>query len=424
MYIEVKKMKKISNNYNEDYYHFVTDSGLNVYYLHRPGFKKSTAVLASPFGALHLEQEIDGQVIKHPQGLAHFLEHKLFEDDEEDVFHAFTEVGASANAFTSYDQTMYYFNQNNDLLDALDILLRFVRRFDIDEKSVEKEKPIIVEEIKMYEQMPDMKLLAETYQAVFHEFPFIYDIAGTSESVNNTSLKDLQTAYSLNYHDQRLVLVVIGNEEPSTLKDFINQHPQNSNNDLPEVKNKIESEPLTVNKTYHEVYESIETEKMSYSFKFEYKGKDRLLDRFAIRRILDMNFSEMNEEYQEWLDNDIISDFFSYDVDLRDGFGVVYFFNQSSKYQEFQDLIDYKMKHLILDENKFNQLLRRNYGEIILSLSQFDNLAFSIARSHFEGHDYFGYIESLKALEFNHLDKYLEMIKSNEKSFVLMKRKK
>ena len=77
-----------------------------------------------------------------------------------------------------------------------------------------------------------------------------------------------------------------------------------------------------------------------------------------------------------------------------------------------------------MDENKFNQLLRRNYGEIILSLSQFDNLAFSIARSHFEGHDYFAYIESLKVLEFNHLDKYLEMIKSDEKSFVLMKRKK
>lgn len=415
-------MKKIENNFDESLYSFTTPSGLQTYYLHRPGFKKSTAVMAVPFGSLNLKQDYDGSIIEHPQGAAHFLEHKLFEDDLEDVLSTFTKMGASGNAFTSHDETMYYFNHNGDLLKPLNVLLNFVRRFDIKESSVEKEKPIIVEEIKMYDQMPDMKLVMETYKNIFHTFPLIYDIAGSEESVNKTTLDDLKTAYKLNYHDQRLVLVIIGPNDPKEIKDFVINHPLHSTENLLDIKDVFEEEPLDVVLKERTIEAEIETDKMSYSFKFAYAGKERFLDRFVLRRVLQMTFSSMNPEFQVWLDDDIISDFFSFDVELRDGFGVFYFFNQGEKAIEFKALIANQIQNLIFNEEDFNQIMKRSYGESILSLSQFDNVAFAIARAHFAGEGYFQQLESIKNLTFKDMLDYKQYFNDLNDSFLLMKK--
>lgn len=94
---------------------------------------------------------------------------------------------------------MYYFGHNGDLEAPLRLLIQFVSKFSVSEESVEKEKGIIIEEIKMYEQMPDMRLLNETYVNLFHHYPFIYDIAGTEQSVTETTRADLLRAFEMNY---------------------------------------------------------------------------------------------------------------------------------------------------------------------------------------------------------------------------------
>lgn len=415
-------MKKIDNNFDEAMYHFVTDSGLNAYYLHRPGFKKSTAVMGVPFGSLNLVQKFNEEIIHHPQGAAHFLEHKLFEDELEDILSTFTKMGASANAFTSHEETMYYFTHNNDLIEPLDTLLSFVRRFDIKETSVAKEKPIIVEEIKMYEQMPDMKLIMETYRNLFHTFPLLYDIAGTEESVNNTTLDDLKTAYKLNYHDERLVLVIIGPNDPGEIEALVMNHPTHSKHELGSIEDIFEKEELGVVHTDRIIEANIETDKMSYAFKFPYTGNSKFKDRFILRRILEMNFSEMNPMYQHWLDDDVISDFFSYDIDLQDGFGVFYFFNQGDNHEAFKEMISNQLDHIEMNEEDFDQIMKRHYGETILSLSQFDSLAFEIARSHFENENYFDRLETIKALNFDDILSYKHYFNDLKETFLLMKK--
>lgn len=415
-------MKELINSFDEKIYHFITDSGLNTYYLHRPGFKKSTGVMAVPFGSLHLSQKYDDEVVRHPDGSAHFLEHKLFEDEKEDILSTFSKMGASANAFTSHDETMYYFTHNSDLMEPLKVLLDFTRHFDIQEASVEREKAIIVEEIKMYAQMPDMKLIMETYKNLFHSFPLIYDIAGTEDSVNQTTLADLEKAYALNYHDERLVLVIIGPNDPKEVYDLVMNHPMHSQSKLGTISNVFEKEPLEVVHKERLITADVESPKMSYSFKFAYEGKNHFIDSFVIRRILEMNFSEMNSDYQDWLDQDIVSDFFSYDVELRDGFGVLYFFNQGDKHQDFKLMIQRQLDNLIFDQEDFNQIMKRTYGETILSLSQFDSLAFSIARSHFDGDLYFDLLEKIKNLEFADVLPYNAYFKDLKDTFLLMEK--
>lgn len=414
-------MNKVENNFNENVYSFTTDSGLQVYLVHRPGFKRSSAVYGTPFGALNLKQIVDGKAIEHKSGVAHFLEHKLFEDETKDVLSQFADMGANANAFTSYDQTMYYFGHNGSIEEPLRLLIQFVSKFSVTAESVEKEKGIIVEELKMYEQMPDMRLLMETYRNIFHTYPFIYDIAGTEESVRSTTLEDLRQAYELNYSDQRMCLVVVSPEDPKILETIIREECQSHPLKDLTIENVFEDEPNTVANAYREIEDIVEQPKMSLAYKFPYSGADRLKEEFLIRMILEMNFSEMCDDYQSWLDKGIISNGYGYDIDLRDGMGVLFFMNEGDQPEEFELLIDDIMNNLVLDEVMFNQLLKRYYGEMIMALAKFDDLAITIARAHFDGVNYFDYLEMVKNLEFEELEACLEYFKQKDKTFLLMK---
>ncbi len=420
--IEVLKMQKIKNEFNETSYTFETQSGLKTSIIHKKGFKRSLAALGTPFGSIHLNQKVDGKSIQHKKGLAHFLEHKLFDDEGQDILAKFAEYGASANAFTSFDQTVYYFSTNLDIEEPLKLLMTFVNRFDITEASVEKEKGIIVEELKMYDKMPEMALLMNTYQNVYHNFPMKYDIGGTIDSVNSTTLKDLQEAYALNYNPHKMQCVVITGEEPQKIQEIINSITVNR--PIYDVKDVFEEEPLSVVKEENILPFNVKTDKMSYSFKFKYDGKNILFDEFVIRMILALNFTEFNENYQSWLDQEIINDFFSYDVDLREGFGVIYFFNEGEHPEAFKELINHQMNHLKVDEICYNQIKKRYYGQTILSLSQYDHYALNMLSAFFKGTSYYEYLSDIKNVKIEAVLKMLGALNNFSTSFNLMTAKK
>ena len=414
-------MKKISNSFNEQAYEFKTDSGLQVYLVHRPGFKKTTAVYGTPFGALNLQQKVNGELMTHKSGLAHFLEHKLFEDEQGDVLSQFSDLGASANAFTSYHQTMYYFDFNGEIEKPLTLLLDFVSEFKISEASVEKEKGIIVEELKMYEQMPDMVLLMETYRNIYHNYPYIYDIAGTENSVNDTQLFDLEEAYRVNYHDSRMVLSIVSPEEPFKVKEIIDARCKNHVKAMDKVEDIFPDEPMTVHHTDRVIHKKVETPKMSLCYKFPYETKlNKSLDEFLLKLVLEMNFSELSNDYQNALDEEIISNQFSFEIDLREDHGVIYFFNESNHYEGFNDFVDCKMKALNIDEKLFKQLKKRYFGEMIYSLSNVNRLAITLAQTYFDGINYYEYMESIKELEFEDIFQITEIFESLSRTSLLM----
>lgn len=413
-------MKKIVNEFNEAVYHYQTSSQLKVQYLHRPGFKKSAAILAVPFGALNIKQIYNGQEIQHPLGVAHFLEHKVFEDEKEDILSQFSKLGGSANAFTSYQETMYYFTHETELFAPLNLLLQFVRRFDIDTQSVEKEKPIIVEEIKMYEQMPEMRLLAETYRNTFHKFPYIYDIAGTEASVNATTLEDLQTAYRLNYADEQMVLVLVSNQDPQTVFDFIEEKTKERKATHFSLENVYPDEDKSVVHSFRQQKDRTKSTKMSLTYKFHYPQHNHLLDEMLLRIALEMNFSDLNEDYQKALDAQIISDYFAYDVDVKEDFGVIYFFNESENSEAFKRFIDDKMNRLDVDEVLFKQIKRKTYGDMIFSLSNPERLAINMARFALQENDYFSYMQHVKNFEFSQIKAVLAYLEDKDCSFFVL----
>lgn len=186
---------------------------LRVYYIPKKGFTKSGAILTSDFGSKDVEFSIDGgeNFRKYPEGIAHFLEHKMFEmPGGVNLFNKFTELGASVNAFTNNNQTSYYFNTTDNFDENLKLLLSMISTPHLTEENVEKEKGIIAEEIKMYEDHPGFRGYIEALRSLYFTHPVRNDIAGTVESIYKLTARDLLDCYEAFYNPRNMVLVLVG----------------------------------------------------------------------------------------------------------------------------------------------------------------------------------------------------------------------
>ena len=160
-----------------------------------------------------------------PDGVAHFLEHKLFEkDDTEDLFTAFANDNAQVNAFTSFDRTSYLFSATDNVERNILRLLEMVETPFFSKETVDKEKGIIAEEIKMYQEQPGYKIMFNTLRAMYQNHPIKVDIAGSVESIYNITKDDLYLCYETFYHPSNMVLFVVGDVNPENIRDIVETH--------------------------------------------------------------------------------------------------------------------------------------------------------------------------------------------------------
>jgi len=158
-------------------------SGLTVIVRPMPGYSSTHVIFATRFGSIDRDFRLDGKEVHLPAGVAHFLEHKMFEDQDGDAFAKYAKTGANANAFTSFDRTCYLFTATQQLDESLDVLLGMVTHPYFTEQTIAKEQGIIGQEIKMYDDSPDWRLITGLFECLYHEHPIRSDIAGTVESI-------------------------------------------------------------------------------------------------------------------------------------------------------------------------------------------------------------------------------------------------
>lgn len=158
-------------------------SGLRVMVRPMPGYSSVHCIYATRFGSVDTNFRLGEEAFSLPAGVAHFLEHKMFEDEDGDAFARFAKTGANANAFTSFDRTCYLFTATGQVEESLDILLGMVDRPYFTEQTIAKEQGIIAQEIKMYDDSPDWRLVTGLCGCLYHSHPVRCDIAGTVESI-------------------------------------------------------------------------------------------------------------------------------------------------------------------------------------------------------------------------------------------------
>ena len=415
----------VSDRYQESYYEETLPNGLKVVVWYKPGYEKSFAMMSTPMGAFDVSQiDSKGNTYQYPPGIAHFLEHKLFENENRDVMEDFSKMGASVNAATTYDLTTYYFQTSTDLYEPLNLLLDFTQSLDITKESVEKEKGIIVQELNMYDQMSDFRLVKETFATLFKDHPLKYDIGGTIDSVNNTTLEELEACYKYNYHPSTMICMIVTGKDPQEVLSMVKENQ--SKKKFPSI-NSIhrrkcrECEEVVNNHVQFNM--DVTTPKVNVAFKL--KGIKNPIERvkmeIGIRYLMDSMFTTMNEEYQEWLDDEIINDFFGYESDFGEDYGYLMIYTETNKINQFKEMVlshlD-KLKSNTYNEKVFCQLKKRYFGENIKELNDFEAISFGFVRNYFNKMNFFDLLETMDSFTIQDIEKIRENLDFNNYSII------
>lgn len=212
-------------NLDEKIYEFDHPSGIHVQVIPKPGFYKKFAVCALNFGSVHTRFRTTGTdlVTTVPDGIAHFLEHKMFEQPDVNVMDQYMALGASTNAATSFNWTYYYFNCTDNFDSCFKLLMKFVQNPHFTHENVEKEKGIIAQEINMYRDEPEYVVSMNAIDLLYHNNPVKRDIAGTIESINSITAEMLTLCHKTFYNPSNMIITIVGDLDPAHIEELVNE---------------------------------------------------------------------------------------------------------------------------------------------------------------------------------------------------------
>lgn len=380
--MKIKKYHKL----NETIYTHTFSNGFKLRLIPKKGYYKTFVCLNVNFGSyntLYLDKYKNYKPI--PLGSAHFLEHKLFaQSDGTDAFSTFSELGANANAFTTFDKTSYIFSTTQNFDENLSLLLNFVNNPFFTTENVEKEKEIISSEIKMYMDNPDSYLYYGLLNQIFPKSNVSTDIAGTCNSISHITPEILLDIYNTFYVPNNMSLNIVGNiSDVSAIVNVIHDNISNIKkidifDDLYNVKiNPIKGIYSTSNKKYMNIIQK----KSAFAWTNCKKGNANSLKQYIAKRVaIRILFGKHTQWQLDLLKNNIIKseldmEFFS--NKLYDSF---YVFNEGSNseklYIELSNRI--KNRNKIFDElsvSEFNTIVQAEIGEFISNLNSLNYIA-------------------------------------------------
>ena len=401
-------MKKIHNDFfDEDFYIEKLDNGLEVVIFNKKEFLTTACAFATSYGALNTDEVLDDKEYHFHPGVAHFLEHKLFESEDKNIFEEFSNMGCNVNAFTSYHETVYYFSTTNkEIKEPLNLLLDFVQKLDITDENVEKEKGIICQELAMYMQNPDSRLLQETYRSLYHNYPLKYDIGGDETSVNAISKDELDLCYKINYHPNNMVLLIVSPLDVNYLMDIVKENQSKKHFDKQkDVKTLLIDEDDSVVRKEFSFEMDVNKPKHVYALKLKPNFKDSddvVYKQWCLDLYLKAYFSSINKDYQEWLNKGLINDYFGYEVDFDKDYAYILFYNESEE-DNIKELIDNELKKDLITEEILTSIKRRYIGNSFDTLNDVESFDTGYVRDYVNGIDYFKSIEILTHISLDDL---------------------
>lgn len=359
--------------------HVTHKSGLDIYICEMPGFSSVKALFGTAYGSVNttFKTAEDTEYTTVPMGIAHFLEHKLFENEECGVFELYAATGAAGNAFTSFDKTCYLFSCSKNYTENLKILLDFVQKPYFTEENVAKEQGIIGQEIQMTNDNPEWRVLFNMLKCMYHDHPVKIDIAGTAESIAQINAELLYKCYDTFYNLNNMTLAVAGNinaDEVLAICDEMLRPCEDKG-----LETVFPDEPLTV--VRHEIRERQPVGAPIFQLGFKCAPcsgyellKKNLIAATACAVICDTS----SEMYQKLLSSGVINSSFGFDVFCGDGYFSVIFGGESESPETVRDELIGKIENIKangVDEKLFSRLKKETYGMYIRELNNVDAVA-------------------------------------------------
>ncbi|MEK0153239.1 pitrilysin family protein [Tetragenococcus halophilus] len=378
--------KKVYSTLNEELYTEVLDNGLTVFILPKREFHKAYGLFSTNYGSIDNEFAYQGEKRKKvPDGIAHFLEHKMFEKKEGDIFQEFGRLGASANAFTSFTKTSYLFSATDHIKDNLLTLLDFVQAPYFTPETVEKEKGIIAQEIQMYQDNPDWQLFFGLLQNLYPKHPLHIDIAGTVDSIDKITADDLYECYQTFYHPSNMILFVVGNIDPQETMSWVKNNQVGKNfADTREFYRYFPQETASDINSYSSKTMPVSRPKATLGVRgFQEnlpKGdKAQLRFRTAMNLLLQLLFGNTSKNYLRLYQEGIIDDSFGFDFSLERSFHMANFSSDTGRPEEFLQeieaiLLNFANEEEVNEEN-LERLKKKMLGKYFQSLNSLEFIA-------------------------------------------------
>ena len=398
----------------ETLYREILPNGLPVMIVPKPGFTKKLAYFVTDFGSIHTAFTVDGENRTAPEGIAHYLEHKLFDMPDGDVTEAFAALGASVNAFTGYDMTAYYYSCTEHFEECLRLLLDFVTTPYFTEGSVKKERGIIAQEIGMNLDNPDTQGFEMLMGAMYRHHPVGQPILGTADSIQQITPTVLEQTHRAFYRPDNMLLCVIGDVNPEQVRQ-IAMETLPSKPEQTVKADRFWQEEMTVCKPLITGRMEVAMPTFQLGFKCEPLGrgeeaaKQEILADLAAEAL----FGESSSLYLRMYQDGLIDSAFGGGFETIEGMAILTASGDSDQPEAVRDAILQEARRLCREGIPPEDLLRMKrsaLGRRIRELDSFDSTCFRLCAYYLSGFDYFEFPKLYQQIEVSHIQEFLNRV--------------
>lgn len=394
-------------------------NGLTVAVIPRRGFSKKAAYFATAAGSLHRAFTMDGQSFCAPMGVAHFLEHKIFDMPDRDISAEFAALGASVNAFTSYDMTAYYFTCTDYFMPCLRLLLEMVSKPYFTEQSVEKEQGIIGQEIDMNEDAPETRLFEDLMAVMYDNHPVREPILGTKQTIAEITPQVLYDCHRAGYRPENMILCVAADADPEEICALAAEMTAATDCPQVEMQNRWEEPPTCLQS---EIHSRMEVSRPMFQIGFKCdpleQGEKGIYQEFVGDLAAELLFGESSELYLRLYEQGLIDPSFGGGLDTVSGMAVLTASGDSDDPAAVRDAILEQAKVLsetVIPEEDFLRIKRSTLGSRLRGLDNFDSVCFRICAYHFSGFDYFCFPEVYESVKIEDVQNYIRQMVTPER---------
>ena len=376
----------------EKIYHAELPNGLHIYVDRRPEFQKSYAFFATNYGGMDMKFRLNGEWHDTPAGVAHFLEHKMFDTEDGNALQDLAANGASPNAFTSSALTGYYFESTEKFCDNLKILLSFVSIPWFTQESVDKEQGIIGQEIRMVEDDPDNQVFYGLMECLFDHHPIRVPIAGTQESISHITADTLYACHKAFYTPSNMILTVVGNVDPVHVADLARRILPREGG--PAIPRDYGQEPAQVAAKETRMAMEVSAPQFLTAYKCApaADGEDSLRTAVLGDMACDILLGDSSPLYQRLYEEGVINTSFGGAFEMMPGVAYLYAGGDSKAARRAAAEIQREAERLAaegIDEDYYQRVRRASFGSNLRGLNSFENIAVTLTEGYFHGYDPF-----------------------------------
>ncbi|EUJ17595.1 EF-P 5-aminopentanol modification-associated protein YfmH [Listeria aquatica] len=411
-------------NVEETVYSETLENGLRVFLLPKKDYNKTYAVFTTNYGSVDNTFVPIGEdgLTSVPDGIAHFLEHKMFEKEDGDVFFKFGEKGAFTNAFTSFTRTAYLFSSTSYVMENLKTLLDFVQQPYFTEETVEKEKGIIGQEIRMYDDDADFRVYFGAIENMYQNHPVKIDIAGTVESIADIDKDLLYLCYNTFYHPSNMVLFVVGQLDPHEMMEEIreNQAAKHFEKEA-EIKRSFPDEPREVAHKKKKLAFPVQIAKNLVGMKEDIgllRGFEAVKHEMIADLALELLFGTTSENYLKLYNEGIIDDSFGYDYTLSDSFSFVLIGGDATNPDEQAKRIEeawFEASEKGISKENLELVKRKKTGQFLRALNSPEFIANQFSQYILEEASLFDLPKAIESITVQEVEAFIQSLANEER---------